>query len=398
MTFKEFMYEKRNIIIVLISVLAVLILSIVSFSFKENGEMITASDESSGNESFNSEYTSDNNHFESSLDASEVFNDYSDVTENPDTDHEIPHGFIQNRFGITYVYGDSGFEQFSYKMTALDRYINSFNYLAEILPASTRLFNITAPVSSSFASIPYEIYTKDGFYNKSQSTFVSTVGAGINERFVNIPVVEVLKEHYNNGEYIFFRTDKNWTSLAAYYSYVEYCNSANIIPYQLEEFTKENVGEFLGSFYNATSSEEMRLNPDIFEVYSGAGDIATAMTVYDSGLVIKEYNLCGNDVTTENAYNYYLGTTAGRYEISSTANGGSLLVIGDTSVYPMLPFLSCHYTKIDYINPTEYQGHLAEFLKTHSYDDILTMCYSTNAINGDYIPTLNVLTGVNINE
>ncbi len=395
MTFKITDFSKKQIFLVLICALLIVSLLIASFSFNRKPDKLQS--KSDGISDITS-WSSSNDTFESSdiVNDSQVFNDVSDVIDNSDT--EIYHGFIKNRFGITYVYGDSGFEQFSYKMTALDRYINSFNYIAEIVPARTRLFNITVPVSSTFASIPYEIYTQDGFYNKSQSTFVSTVGAGINQRFTNIPIVEVLKEHYDNGEYVFFRTDRNWTSLAAYYSYVEFCNSANIIPYELEELSKNDVTDYLGSFYNATKVDEMENNPDRLVVYKGPDDIKTSMTVYDSGLVIKSYNLCENSVGIMDAYNYYLGIDAGRYEIGTTANGGSLLVIGDASVHPMLPLLACHYTKIDYINPMEYKGSLSDFIASHSYDDILTMCYSTNAINGDYIPTLNILTGVNIDE
>ncbi len=400
MNFKELNHSKKNIIIVSATIILMISLIIVAFSFDGNdiNEINVPSQYESSNFINYSSEISDDFASDVSFEASDVFNDISQGGDESVSDKEIAHGFVQNRFGITYVYGDTGFEQFSYKMTALDRYINSFNYIAEIVPERTRLFNITVPVSSTFAQIPYDIYTEDGFYNKSQATFVSTVGSEMNGRFTNVSVVEILKEHYNNGENIFFRTDKNWTSLAAYYAYAEFCNYANIIPYQIEELIKTDVGEFLGSFYNATLSEDMRNNPDRFVAYEGNENIQTALTVYDSGLVIKNYNLCNNEMGADSIFDYYLGTNAGRYEIGTTANGGSILIIGDSSVCPMVPFLACHYTKIDYINPSEFEMPLSEFLEKHSYDDVLTMCYSTNAINGDYIPTLNALTGVNIDE
>ncbi len=397
MSFFQNIFAKKSAIIIALTVAFCILLSVFGIALFTDNKMgiVTFSDvdTSSSLHDLSAMSSSDL----SSQIVSNVFNDISfDSSVNEPKD--VYHGFVQNRFGITYVYGDCGFQQFSYKMTALDRYIHSFDYISELVPENTRMFNITVPVSSTFASIPYDIYTADGFYNKSQGTFVATVDSGINDRIVNVPIVSLIKEHYDLGEDMFFRTDKNWTSYSAYLAYVEFCNAANIIPYQLEQFTKAQLGDFLGSFYQATLTEAMETNPDNFIAYTGVEDIKTDVTIYDSGLVIKDYNLCNNKTSVSDRYNYYLGMSAGRYKIGTTANGGSLLVIGDESVHPILPFLSCHYTKIDYINPLYFENSLVDFLNSHSYDDVLTMCYTTNAINGDYIPTLNILTGVLNNE
>ncbi len=396
--FKDFRFTRKSVITITLVIIAISAIFIGLFSLNENDVSSDISFEFSKNQSsslvidFESSISNDE-----SSDYSNVFNEISDSSEIIEPIEPIPHGFIRNKFGITYVYGDSGFEQFSYKMTALDRYANSFNHLINVIPETMRVFNITVPVSSTFAKIPHEIYSADGFYNKSQSTFVSTVESKLNNRIVNIPIVELLQEQYNRGESIFFRTDKNWTSLAAFTAYNEFCNKANLIPYTLEEFQKVNVGKFLGSFYNATSSEEMFENPDDFIAYSMIPDVKASVTIYNSGLVFKDKALCENEVGLDNAYSFYLGMDAGRYEIGTTASGGSLLIIGDSSVYPMLPYLACHYTKIDFINPMLFETSFSEFFKNHSYDDVLTMCYSTNAINGEYIPKLNILSGVDIN-
>lgn len=71
------------------------------------------------------------------------------------------------------------------------------------------------------------------------------------------------------------------------------------------------------------------------------------------------------------------------------------MIIGDTSAYPMAPFLAAHYSKIDIINPLKFKGDLKEFLSQRYYDDCICICYSTNAVNGEYIPNLNEIIGDN---
>lgn len=333
---------------------------------------------------------------EASGEASDVFDEIS--AESSEVDNELNHGWVINEFGYTYVYDSCGYEQFNYKSTALDRYVNSLNNLAAVIPSSTNLYSITVPVSSTFAAIPRDIYVADNFFNQSQSSFVSTVASRTGERILHVPIISVLEESYDNGEYVFFRTDKNWTSLGAYKAYYAFCEAKGLSAYPLENFIEQDIGDYLGSFYNATKSMQMYDNPDDFILYSSLGDVKTSLTVYDSERVYTNYSLCGNTVDAMNAYDVFLGRDAARYEIHTDVDGGSLLMIGDSSIYPMVSFLASHYSKIDIIIPLNYDKSLADFLVDRSYDDCITMCYSTNAVSGDYVPSFNIFAGVITDE
>lgn len=386
--------EKIALITSAVTLIITLVLVFVSYAMRNRESQFEASYEDSVNSVPESQEVSV---LESSLSVSEVFNEISD-TVSDESVTEIPHGWVINELGYTYVYGDCGYEQFNYKSTALNRYANALNNVANALPEKTRLFNITVPVSSTFASIPREIYTKDNFYNQAQSAFVSTVYSKTQERVIGVPIVSKLEEEYDNGEYVFFRTDKNWTQIGAYYAYAAYCESADIIPFALHNFPQKEVGDFLGSFYNATASKEMADNPDKLVCCSTIPSVKTALTIYDKGIVYTDYALCENKVDYKNAYNVFLGRNAARYELSTTATGGSLLIIGDSSAYPMLPFLAAHYSKIELINPTLIDTTLNEYLSNRQFDDCIVMCYSTSAISGDFVPELNLLCGVNSDE
>lgn len=322
----------------------------------------------------------------------------SEPNDESDASGAISHGWVINEFGYTYLYGNCGYEQFNYKAAALTRYANSLNIFAALIGDGSRMFNLTVPVSSTFADIPREIYISDNFYNQSQSAFVSTVGSRLDSKITNINIVSELERRYDEGEYVFFRTDRNWTSSGAYTAYLQFCKAADLSAYPIESFIGKEAGDFLGSFYNATESAELEKEPDRLFCYSTVNSVKCSLTVYDGEMVYSDYELCNNGVSTRTAYNIYLGRDAARYEINTTADGGSLLIIGDSSVAPLAPYLASHYGKIDIINPERFKKPIADFLKDHQYDDVLTMCYSTSAISGQFIPSFNTINGVTDNE
>ena len=392
---------RRTIAIASISVIliTVLVLAFVSFALSDNRNNHNNDSDVSDSISHESSDVTIVPIDDSSDEVSDESDDVSSVFAQSDdgstdsNDDELFHGWIINEYGYTYVYDGCGYEQFNYKSSAMDRYIDSFDDLVDILPEKTRIFNIIVPVSSTFASIPREIYTSDNFYNQSQSAFSTTVASKNNARIIDIPIVNLLEAQYDAGEYVYFKTDKNWTSLGAYNAYRVFCEMAQIDSYPLVNYPKKNHGDFLGSFYNATQLSEMYESPDTFISYSTLPSVKTSLTVYDGGMIYSDYKLCDNNINLYNGYNVYLGRSASRYEINTTSKGGSLLIIGDTSAHPIIPFFATHYSKIDVIDPRKFNEDLCEFLSVREYDDCITMCYSTNAVSGEYIPAFNNIIG-----
>lgn len=389
--------ESLQRILIAISIAIVIIALIFTMIFALRSENIdNNSSESSNSDTDSSAQEGLDSSIESldTSDASSVFGEISDDSEAVD---DIPiepfHGWIINDYGYTYIYDNCGYEQFNYKTTALNRYVNSINKLAEVLPIDIRLFSITVPVSSTFVSIPKDVYVADNFYNQSQSAFVSTVNSKLNERVYTVPIVELLEAEYDKGEPIFFKTDKNWTSLGAYHAYSLFCQNGSLNAYSLESFNKEDIGPFLGSFYTATELETMFEHPDDFIVYSTLPTVKTALSVIDNGLVYSNYSLCENPVSLTTGYSCYVGRAAEKYELSTNTDGGTLLIIGDSSAYPLIPFLASHYSKIDLIDPIKCNDRLQSVLSTKDYDDCIMICYSTNAVSGEFVPELNKFLG-----
>ena len=153
--------ENKKLLVLGLSLSAVIFLLIVTIVLMTiNNKSDFQNDYSQSIESGESFEASVEISVETSSEVTDVFNESVESVEDSD---EIFHGWIINEYGYTYIYDNSGYEQFNYKASALNRYVNSINSLSEALPKTTRFFNITVPVSSTFVSIPKEIYANDNF-------------------------------------------------------------------------------------------------------------------------------------------------------------------------------------------------------------------------------------------
>lgn len=399
MEFNEIRLTKRFVWIfsAVLFIVVTLFLTVLSLVLNNEPPRNVISDMPSSDEYKDQDAFAEND--ESSLNEISIEGSIEEIVDDGFVSEEaLEHGWVINEYGYTYLYDDAGYEQFTYTNFTLNRFIDSINEYSNIFSENTNIYNMVVPVSSTFASIPREIYTDDEFYNKSQTTFVSTVSANLDSKIKNIPIVSILEERYDEGEYVFFRTDRNWTQLGAYYAYTEFCRELDIVPLELGFFQEETISDYLGSFYNATGSRVMYNDPDKMIFYSLPDSIHADLTVYDADTMYFDYAVCDNYVYPNTAYNVFLGREAERYEITTNSEGGTLLIIGDSSVFPIIPFLSCHYSKIDFIYPEKYTGDIIEFVAEKEYNDVLLMCYSTSAVNSNYIPSLKNITGVKIDE
>lgn len=399
MELKEIKLTKRFVLVfsAVLFIVSALFLTVLSLILNNEPLGEESSDATSLNESSIEDAFAEKN--ESSFDSNSLDSSLEDISDENSLveDEPISHGWVINEYGYTYLYDNAGYEQFTYSNFTLNRFIDSINSCSDIFSEGTNVYNMIVPVSSTFVSIPREVYTEDEFYNKSQTTFVSTISSKLNSKIKNIPIVSLLEEKYDDGEYVYFRTDRNWTPLGAYYAYTQFCRELDIAPLELDEFEQETISDYLGSYYNATGSDILYDNPDEMNYYILPDSIETELTVYDSDVIFFDYALCDNYVYSNTAYNVFLGREAERYEIISNSEGGSLLIVGDSSVFPIIPLLSCHYSKIDFVYPEKFMGDINEFIADKEFNDILLMCYSTNAVNGNYVPSLNNISGVQTN-
>ena len=213
-----------------------------------------------------------------------------------------------------------------------------------------------------------------------------------------IDLYEVFAYAYQQGSDPYFKTDKNWTSEAAYLAYTRYCEMRKLTPVQLSDYTKIEKEGFLGSFYYATINDPKNdlMSSEKFTYYQNKATADSVNTVYQNGLTFKNYCLADNLVSdVSDSYFVYLGTSKAHFKITTKAGTGNrMLIIGDQSAAAMIPFLANHFNEIDYYDISQSTESITDILSQHRYNDILVCAYMTNMVKGDFPGYLSNLLGM----
>lgn len=319
----------------------------------------------------------------------------SDISDDTSNTEELFHGWVINNLGYTYIYGTAGYEQCSATGGSATRYADTLNALVASLPESVNVYSILAPTSVEFAEIPYNVYKSDAdnFINANQSNVINVINEKLNSRIKAVNIYDTLSSH--KEEYLYFRTDINWTALAAYYAYYDFATATGISPVSLNDFTKETYDGFLGRFYTATGKECLSDTPDSIEYYLTDKNNTCDLTVFKSGVTYTSYAVTGNGVSgSSNGYNVFLGMEAERYTIKTGVSGKKILLVSDTSAAPFVPYLVSHYSEIHYVNPNYFNEDLAAYVSEQGINEVLFLSYVTNANREFYTNVLKELNGV----
>ena len=411
---KEKRFGTGNLVMLfVILLLAATTIYFMVFANQTDSTGETSKDSHTNSNSINTDSDSPQD-IESSSSSAEENIEISEPNEESGTDTSVPdqeqpdppkeptfHGMIQNNMGYTYLYYGIAVEQFNGSDKTLNRYTEALAAIQDKLPETASIYHLPIPTHIGFLNekIDISIKREDDFYNSSQKDFIEKLATTQKDKINVIDVYQTLYEHYQAGDKLYFNTDANWTSSAAYLAYRAFCEARTITPVELEQYTQYTIDNFLGSYYRATEHEELAANADTFVYYSNDYIDACTLTVYNNGSTYKKYKLCNNATSTETAYLTYLGTNAGHYKLETPLEEKrTLLVIGDGSTAAMMPYLVNHYSEIHYIDVANYNGTIETFLSEHSTDDVLFACYLTNAVKGDYPNDFKNFSGVNNDE
>ncbi len=287
-------------------------------------------------------------------------------------------GWIINRLGYTYIFNDRALQQFNGTTKTAQNYSKTLNSIRKSTNAN-RAFSIIVPTQVEFTDIPISVMAEDNFYCTSQKESIFTSIASYNN-IIPINITNLLFSH--KDEYLYFRTDYNWTADAAYYAYLAFCDAAEIKPISLENYEKLELNNYLGWFYTATESEILLDNSDTIVYYRTEAEYPCYITVEQNGHKTYLLKYYGTEITSEKGYDVFIGKEKPLYSFETRSKGGSLLVVGDTSVHAFLPFLMPHYSEIFFYNPNCFDEK--EKYTLPKTNDILFLSYATNANNPTY--------------
>ena len=154
---------------------------------------------------------------------------------------------------------------------------------------------------------------------------------------------DILKKHQK--EYIYYRTDHHWTTLGAYYAWIQFAEAAGLPVEGLEYYQREIVfTEFYGTTYNKA---HIRVAPDSVELFHNLGEKGIHVDMDDGELVAGSVYFPEEAEKGFNKYNIFFSKNTFKIVVTTQAGTGkSLLLIKDSFANCFVPFLTEDYDQI----------------------------------------------------
>lgn len=198
----------------------------------------------------------------------------------------------------------------------------------------------------------------------------------------------ILKEH--KEEEIFYKTDHHWTTLGAYYGYLEICKSLNIEPITIDKYTSEIVdNEFSGMIQSQLNID---FENDTIVKYVPKFNVQYERILNEDKKTISDSLYDYDKLKTKEKYAIFLGGNNAVTRIktnSETTNGKKLLMIKDSFSHCLVPFLANNYSEIVLLDLRYYMGGVNRFLNNEKFDDIIIMYNLKNFANNAMLVSLN---------
>ncbi|MBQ2803842.1 MAG: hypothetical protein IJF07_08090 [Lachnospiraceae bacterium] len=191
-----------------------------------------------------------------------------------------------------------------------------------------------------------------------------------------IDVYAALMEH--REEEIYYRTDHHWTSLGAYYGFLEWAGTVKTAPYPYSMDKMATVSEdFKGTLH---SKVNVSVKPDSI-AYFKETMLRPVKVTYDrqkstNSLYEESY------LDTKNQYGFFIDDNHALIEIDTSYNTGkTLFVIKDSYANCMIPLLTPHYNKIYVVDLRYYNGRLFDLMESVKPDTGMDVLVLYNCIH-----------------
>lgn len=223
--------------------------------------------------------------------------------------------------------------------------------------------------------------TADGFYPDRLPAYADFFSQ---EEYLAKVAQAVGTDHYISAygallphaqEELYYRTDSHWTSLGAYYCYLEWQKKAGkhySYDYDVQKMTCLSTG-FRGDLWQATGFPTGKM--DSMYLFTETKEQNVTITFEDGSTRAGYYNI--GKLRTEDKYDYFPGEDYGFFTIhTGYKRWKTLFVIKDSYGDCMLPLLAPYYKEIYVVDAPHYQGdvfRLMEELREEDRMDVLVV-------------------------
>ncbi|MBQ3929234.1 MAG: hypothetical protein II711_03980, partial [Clostridia bacterium] len=278
-----------------------------------------------------------------------------------------------------FIYDQQGYELFYGTDTTAGQYAAAVSSVKKSLGSKVNVYNMVVPTHSVYG-MP-EKYLTDSSDERSN---INKIYTSYTEDVIPLDIYDTLDQH--KSEYIYFKTDNNWTALGAYYAYETFCEKADVQPLDKETLSTGKIENFKGSLLQATVSdeqpdgnEELNQNPDTVTYYNIPG-------TYDCRLLEngsheeKDASLIAKFAEGSNAYSAFVWGDNPYMKIrSDKKTGRKLCIIKDSYGCALAPFTASNFDEVYIVDPRYYDGSVIDYIKKNKYTDVLIVNSIMNA-------------------
>lgn len=253
-------------------------------------------------------------------------------------------------------------EQMSRTLNAINNFSNSHNDL-----------------KSSFMLVPNSISVKEKklpsfVWYEDQNEQMDLIYDNIAKIVTTIDVRDTLNEH--KDEYLYYKTDRHWTSLGAFYAFQHMSNILGIANVDENDYYIYPVAnDFKGSLSHKTGNSSLE---DVISIYvpkKNPDYLITNDSTLEKGRSI--YSSAG--LKGSNAYNVFLNGNSGIMHIETNTNSKKhLLLFKDSYANAYVQFLVPYYRTITIVDPRYYFDDINRIIQSDSITDVMYV-YNTNS-------------------
>lgn len=183
-------------------------------------------------------------------------------------------------------------------------------------------------------------------------------------------------------EDLYYHTDHHWTTLGAYYAYLQAATVMGIDT-SSDSYDKAPVSQTFKGTLSAKSGFRSG-ETDELDVFLPNGDNTLSSVVNYVDEQKKSASFYDTSkINTRDKYALFFGGNHAQIKISTpTESNNTLLVLKDSYANSFVPFLAQHYRKIIMIDPRYYYGDLEQLLQVENVQEVLYL-YNANTFFAD---------------
>lgn len=200
----------------------------------------------------------------------------------------------------------------------------------------------------------------------------------IDDSIKKIDLRSTLEKH--KDEYLYYKTDHHWTSLASYYSYQKLASSFKLDKTNKNDYKIYPVADsFEGTLANKTGSMNIKDEIDIY-----VPKTKTDYVVTDESTNKKSRTIYHSEaLETKDQYAVFMGGNKSLFHINIDNDSNKhLLLIKDSYANSLIPFLIPEYASITVIDPRYYFDDYTRLIQNDLITDVLFM-YNSNTFVQD---------------